>query len=128
MLKSLLKLLPGKSSASEKTPDLVFQVSAPTHLEEPDSSVLDVAASLIVVEGLPAPDWRAVGSWVSSISDPAAQAKAWSDAEVAWLAHMQEALGPRYHLAQHEYAVLLSPLEPRVAAATVQFMTKTLSR
>jgi len=49
-------------------------------------------------------------------------------AELAWLAHLQVALGEQYRLAQHEYALLLSPLEPRVATATVQFMTKTLSR
>jgi len=128
MLKSLLKLLPGKASPAEKSSEAIFQLEPLTQLESLGVAPFDFAASLSAVNDLPTPDWRAVGSWVASIPEPAAQAEAWAKAELAWLAHLQVALGEHYHLAQHEYALLLSPLEPRVATATVQFMTKTLSR
>lgn len=128
MLKSLLKLLPSKARPTEEPRQAVFQLAPQTQIEAPGVAALDFSASLIVVNDLPTPDWKAVGSWVASISEPQAQAEAWAKAELAWLAHLQVALGEQYHLAQHEHALLLSPLEPRVATATVQFMTKTLSR
>ena len=128
MLKSLLKLLPGKARSAEELGEAVFQLAPLMQLEAHGVAALDFAATLTVVNDLPTPDWSAVGAWVASIPEPAAQAEAWAKAELAWLAHMQVALGEHYHLAQHEYALLLSPLEPRVAAATVQFMTKTMSR
>lgn len=128
MLKSLLKLLPGKNGSSPMVNDGVRQVAVPAELEASGVHNFDFAGSLSSVNGLPVPDWVKVGAWVDSIPDPVAQAEAWAKAELAWLAHMQEALGPHYHLAQHEDALLLSPMEPRVAIATVQFMTKTLSR
>jgi hypothetical protein len=77
---------------------------------------------------MPVPDWRSLTDWVAGIPDPLEQARAWSNAELAWLAHLQAALGPQYHVAHHEQAVLLSTLEPNVAMATVKFMTKTLAR
>lgn len=128
MLKNLLKLLPGKTKATQDVSDDIFQVPAPAKLEAPGVGHFDFVASLSLANELPVPDWNAVSSWVASIPEPAAQAEAWARAELAWLAHLQVALGPHYHLAQHEYALLLSALEPRVATATVQFMTKTLSR
>jgi hypothetical protein len=128
MLKSLLKLLPGKAPPTEESGEAVFQLAPPAQLEAPGVAAFDFVASLTVVNGLPTPDWSAVGAWVASIPEPSLQAEAWAKAELAWLAHLQVALGEQYTLAQHEYAILLSPLEPRVATATVQFMTKTLSR
>lgn len=128
MLKSLLRLLPGKARSAEQVNEAVFQMAPPALLEAPGVEAFDVSASLAVVNDLPVPDWGAIAAWVASIPDSPAQAEAWSKAELAWLAHLQTALGGHYHLAQHEYALLLSPLEPRVASATVQFMTRTLSR
>jgi hypothetical protein len=128
MLKSLLKLLPGKARSTEDPSATLFQLAPPMHLDAPGVASFDFAAALTVAHDLPTPDWSAVGTWVASVSDPAAQAEAWAKAEIAWLAHLQVALGGHYHLAQHEDALLLSPLEPRVATATVRFMTKTLSR
>lgn len=128
MLKSLLKLLTGKARSTEEQSQAIFRLEPLAQLEAPGVAAFEFAASLKVVNDLPAPDWGAVGTWVESISAPAAQAEAWAKAELAWLAHLQISLGEQYHLAQHEDALLLSPLEPRVATATVQFMTKTLSR
>lgn len=128
MLKSILRLLPGKARSDNEVSEAVFQIAPPAQLEAPGVEALDFSASLRVVHDLPVPDWGAIASWVDSIPVSSAQAEAWSKAELAWVAHLQTALGEHYHLAKHEYALLLSPLEPRVATATVQFMTKTLAR
>lgn len=128
MFKSLLKLLPGKTPRTDEAGAAVFQLQPPAQIEAPGADALNFVAALTVVNNLPVPDWSTVGTWVSSIPDPSAQAEAWAKAELAWLAHLQVALGSHYHVAQHDYALLLSPLEPKVAAATVQFMTKTLTR
>jgi hypothetical protein len=126
MLKNLLKLwaAPAKPDANDR----VFQLEAPSALQAPGVAALDFAGLLAHVNGLPVPDWRAVGAWVAGIAEPAEQGRAWAGAELAWLAHLQAALGQHYHLVQHQEAVLLSPLEPRVAVATVEFMTRTLAR
>lgn len=135
MLRWLQKLLPGDrgrapgaAPAATTAIDEVFQVVAPDALEAEGAPPLDFRAVLSDVNGLPVPDWRAVGDWIMSMPDTATQADAWARAELAWLAHLQAALGPHYHLSRHEYALMLSPLEPRVAAATVRFMTTTLTR
>ena len=128
MLKSFLKLLPAKSKAAQQIDERVFRVTPTDMLESSGAGAFDFVASLQFVNELPAPDWQSISSWVSSISDPAAQAKAWEDAEVAWLGHLQKALGSQYQLAQHESAIVLSALESKVAIATAEFMTKTLTR
>ncbi|WP_144289830.1 hypothetical protein [Ideonella sp. A 288] len=128
MFDSLLKLIPGRSKPEAAAADAVFQVDPLATLVLPGAEPFDFAATLQVVQGLPVPDWTEVRAWVGSLPDPAAQAEAWARAELAWLAHLQAALGPQVHVARHQHALLLSSLEPRVAAATVQFMTKTLAR
>lgn len=128
MLKRILGLLgsPAKPAAARASD--VFQMEAPAALQAPDVAPLDFAGCLEVIDGLPVPDWRTVAQWVSTIPGPDAQAEAWSRAEMAWLAHLQGALGPGYHIAAHRDSLLLSSLEPRAATATVEFMTRTVSR
>lgn len=128
MLKNLLKLLPGKATSTKDASEAVFQMTPPEQIEASGVLALDFTESLTVVNDLPTPDWSKVASWVETIPESAAQADAWAKAELAWLAHLQVSLGEHYHLAKNEAAILLSPLEPRVATATVQFMTRTLSR
>ena len=128
MLKNLLKLLPGRSTSGERPEAGVSTSPPPAELTAPGVPAFDFAASLHFVNGLPVPDWSAVNAWVASLATSTDQAEAWAAAELAWLAHLKHALGPRYHLVSHGSAILLSPLAPRVASATVEFMTKTLSR
>jgi len=128
MFKDWFKRLSRRESAQAQQAPGVFQIEPPASIAVEGVEPFNLARSLTVVNGLPVPDWPAVSAWVANIADPAAQAQAWANAELGWLAHLQAALGPDYHLAQHEYAVLLSPLEPRVATATVEFMSKTLAR
>jgi hypothetical protein len=84
--------------------------------------------ALRVDDGLPTFDWSAISAWLETIEDNEAQAVAWSQAELAWLHHLQFALGPDYRIEQQESAVLLSSLEPNLARATLAFMCKTLAR
>jgi hypothetical protein len=128
MLKNFLKLLSGKSSSGEQPVGGLSATRPLAELTAPGVPPFDFAASLQFVHGLPVPDWPAVSAWVASLAEPEDQADAWAAAELAWLAHLQQALGPRYHLISHESAMLLSPLAPKVASATVEFMTKTLTR
>lgn len=106
----------------------MFQLEPAAKLQVDGVEPFDIAGSLIVTNDLPVPDWSKVGAWIASIPEPEAQARAWSQAEMGWLAHLQRGLGEHYHLAQHEHAIVLSTLEPRVARATVEYMTKTLTR
>ena len=45
-----------------------------------------------------------------------------------WLVELQQALGPYFHFTVTEHALVLSSLEPRVAAAATSFIEKTRSR
>jgi len=128
MLKSLLRLLPTSTRSDAGIGDGVFHPASPRLIDAPGVTSFDFAGSLVAENDLPIPDWRSLTEWITKIPDAQEQAKAWANAELAWLAHLQAALGPQYHLARREGALLLSTLEPHVATATVHFMTKTLAR
>lgn len=78
--------------------------------------------------GFPVLDWNAAQAWVESIPGEEGQARAWTHLEQAWLMHMQSALGPAYSLREAGDAALLSTLEPHIANATLQYVSKTLQR
>jgi hypothetical protein len=128
MLKNLLKLLPIRPKTAKRPDERVFKIAAPDKIDAPGFESLDFAVNLQFVNGLPVPNWPTVHSWVESITDTNVQASAWISAELAWLGHLQQALGPHYYCVQHEQAIVLSALEPNVANATAQYMTKTLAR
>ncbi|MFP8833395.1 hypothetical protein ACLIJR_03900 [Hydrogenophaga sp. XSHU_21] len=87
-----------------------------------------IADYLLDANGLPVLDWDAVQQWVEGIAGEATQARAWSDCERAWLAHMRVSLGPEYRLREQGTVLLLSSLEEKVADATIEFVNKTLQR
>ncbi len=78
--------------------------------------------------GFPILDWTTAQAWVETIPDEQDRATAWNQLEQAWLAHMRSALGSAYSLRVSGDSVLLSTLEPHVANATLQYVTKTLQR
>ena len=98
------------------------------HISIPGVEPLAFASSLRYVNELPVPDWEVVSSWVKTIPKQDNQAMAWAACEVAWLQHLRVALGPTYHLAEHDGALLLSSVEHNVARAALGFMVKTLDR
>ena len=128
MLNQWIKRLSGKRTASTEIPAEASSINAPALIAAPGVEPFDLAAALNWEQQLPVPDWHALGRWAAVIPEPSAQGSAWAEAEVAWLAHLQGALGPRYSITQLNRTLLLSTLEPRLADATVQFTAKTLAR
>jgi len=100
----------------------------PTMLEVDGENHFPLADNLRVEHGLPVPDWESISKWIEGINNASSQAAAWAKAELGWLAHLRAALGSQYHLTHSGDAVLLSSLEPRLARATLEFMTKTVAR
>lgn len=129
MLKFLRSILPFATGErhTELAPPLTVE-PPPTHLSAPGIADLRLEDVLQVENDLPVFDWAAVSEWVQTIEDQQAQATAWSQAELAWLAHLQLALGANYRIKQQDAAVVLSSLEPNVARATLEFMSRTLAR
>jgi hypothetical protein len=86
------------------------------------------SSHLKICQNFPRVDWSVVQSWVESLENEKLRGDAWASAENAWLLHLQAALGERYSLTQSETAILLSPLDKKVAAATLEYMSRTLKR
>lgn len=78
--------------------------------------------------GFPIVDWVAVNAWIDSQQTEEARAETWAMCERAWLLHFLEAVGDRYSLIESETAALLSPLEPNVARATLDYLNNTQER
>jgi hypothetical protein len=101
---------------------------APLELHVDGAAAFAFASHLRQVEGFAIPDWDAVYAWIDSIPDDAAKARAWTVAEHAWLLHLRDSLGPRYHLDETQGSAVLSTLEPRHARLALEFMDRTLKR
>lgn len=128
MLKFFLSFFP--SGEDKKS-----AASSPSSLSEPPTEIyasgvgpFPLEHHLLITDGLPYLDWQAVTDWIGTIENPEAQAKAWSDCETAWLLYLRDALGASFTLSENDDAALLSSLEPNVARATLEFMSKTLHR
>lgn len=126
----MLKLL--RSLAATKQPATTEAVATlpppPVAISADGSDDFSVTETLLDANGLPVLDWNAVQQWVDGISGEAAQARAWSECERAWLEHLRVALGPEYRLRENGTALLLSTLDKNVAEATLTFVNKTLQR
>jgi hypothetical protein len=85
-------------------------------VEAEGSADFSVTENLLGANGLPVLDWDAAQQWVDGVAGEAAQARAWSECERAWLEHLCVALGPEYRLRGHGTALLLSTLEKNVAS------------
>ena len=122
----VLKLL--RSLVTPKQPAKTEAVSTlpppPVAISADGSEAFSVTETLLDASGLPVLDWNAVQLWVDGISGEAAQARAWSECERAWLEHLRVALGPDYRLREHGTALLLSTLEKNVAEATLTFVNR----
>jgi len=74
--------------------------------------------------------WAGINTWATRVRDAAPlPPAALPPADTPdWLVHLQHALGPYFHFTQTQHALVLSSLEPRVAAAATSFIEKTRSR
>jgi hypothetical protein len=128
MLKLLRSLIPAAGRAQQaKDPD-AEALAPPSEVSAPGVGNFFFDSHLSLEAGFPIPDWTAAQTWVETIPDEGEQASAWTRLERAWLAHLQLALGPAYHLHENKDSFVLSTLEPHVARATLDFMSKTLQR
>lgn len=126
VLKLLRSLVTPKQSAI--TAVVATLPPPPVAISAESADDFSVTKNLLDANGLPVLDWDAAQHWVDGIADEAAQARAWSQCERAWLEHLRVALGPEYQLREHSAALLLSTLEENVAEATLAFVNKTLQR
>ena len=126
---TMLKFLSAFLSAKPQNGESSHPAHLPTQTISADGiDSFPVARHLAVTDGFPRLDWDASNRWIDAISGDEAQAQAWARLERAWLEHLAHALGPHYQLRESGNGVLLSPLSPKVADATLAFMTRTLGR
>jgi len=125
LLRSLIRI----AGRADQAKDLSGEAPAPaSHLSAPGVDSFFFTAHLSLESGFPIPDWTAAQTWVETIPEEGEQAGAWTRLERAWLEHLRLALGPAYRLHENKDAFVLSTLEPHVARATLDFMSKTLQR
>lgn len=79
-------------------------------------------------EGLPIPDWRAIQSWIDSLSNQELQASARAQCLQQWLLHMRDSLGDGYTLLESQLACVLSPITPSDAQILLGYVERSLSR
>jgi hypothetical protein len=127
MLNFLQSVLNGGQSKSKPEDGSAPMAKPPLSVEAPGAEPLALEALIRQVNGFPHFDWGEVYQWVDALPDDQ-QTAAWGQCEKAWLAHLRDSLGPDYSLSEAGDAALLSSLEPNVAKATLEFMTKTESR
>lgn len=128
MLKLLRSLVAGATTPSDPVAGAATDPEAPAVVAVDGAQSFPFARHVEARHGFPIVDWTAVGRWIESIADPATKARAWSEAELAWVRHVRAALGAGYRITRLDEAVLLSTLEPRVARATVEFMARVSHR
>ncbi|HTE39433.1 MAG TPA: hypothetical protein VK629_01305 [Steroidobacteraceae bacterium] len=112
-------------SPSTKHLAMVVQDERPQSIEIEGSEPFDIVTHLYGHEGLPIPDWNAIGRWVDSLQE-SQQQKAWQRCVQAWLLHMRDALGEPYQLIQSQRALLITPFEARSSASMALFVERTL--
>ena len=78
--------------------------------------------------GYPIVDWEAVTAWVNGLKPPRRRSRAWTACERAWLLHFRDALGPQFRLDESPTALLVSSLQPNLAAAALDFMRRAPRR
>jgi hypothetical protein len=93
----------------------------------PGSEPFQLAHHVSADSGFPRVEWVAVTEWVETL-DEAKRSQAWGEVEVAWLLHLRDHLGSTYQVERRGEALLLSSLEPNVAHATLDFMTRSIAR
>lgn len=123
-----------RQQAAETPTTAAHATAAPTSIELADSAPFDVLAHLHTVPGgFVQLDWQAVDEWAArpEAADPVVT-EAINQARRAWLLHLRDALAgrvqPHPHLHESEDVYILSALEPAVARATAQFVSKTRQR
>jgi hypothetical protein len=129
MLKILRSMFNSNAAAPPERATADHAEQAPSDLLLPEGNLrFPFSEHLNSHQGLPIVDWTVVQSWVDGIESEDLQAKAWAQAEKAWLLHLRDSLGEKYRVMQSDTALLLSALDKNVAQATLEYMSLTLKR
>ena len=120
---SLLRRWFGGASASPEPPKL----EAPEYVRSGRDASFRIREHFQSTYGLPVCNWEPVRAWIDTLPEEA-RGPAWTDCERAWLLHLRDALGPTYRLEESDSAFLVSALDRRQAAATLEFMSRTARR
>lgn len=128
MLKFFRSLLPVSPSGDPSAAASLVVPAPPALVPANGVDSFPLSAYLATDGGFPLVDWDAAQIWVDSIPDAGARGDAWGRLERAWLEHLRAAVGSPYLVHESETGLLLSTLEPRIAKATLAFMSKTLER
>jgi hypothetical protein len=115
-----------QAASSQESADRVDP--PPDHIEAAGAAPLLLTPLLQMSEGFPRPDWDAITGWIGTIPDDGEQAAAWGRCEIAWLQHLQSALGPDYRLRIADEVALLSTLDDTTAKTTLAFVSKARER
>jgi hypothetical protein len=101
---------------------------APAQLSAPGAAAFPLGDHIASTNGFPVLDWQAVSDWLASIADPQSRQRARDASRRAWLLHLRDAMGTDFRLHESDHALVLSSLEPKVAAAAADYIAKTRSR
>jgi hypothetical protein len=112
---------------TDKKIPAVTRARPPDAVEHPGAPPFVIDEHTGTHEGLPYLRWRDVYAWVDSLPE-AERAQAWGAVEAVWNEHLARGLGPSCRVDRGEGVIVVSSLEPHEAAATVDFMQKTLRR
>lgn len=109
------RVKPALTISADPPPDKIVIAGGPA---------LPFSRHITLSNGKPIVDWTAVRDWINALPE-SVQSNAWTACERAWLVHFRAALGPQYRLAESDTALLVSSLDPSLAAATLDFMNRT---
>lgn len=118
----------GRRAAEQAPPSSADRELPPQAIRISDAPPFELAPCLHWHESFPVPDWDAVIAWTNALQPTELQGEAWARVERGWLLHLRDALGGDFRVDESGEALLVSSLEPRVARATLDYMTRTLAR
>ena len=121
-------LFRGATRTSSNDDTATTRAPAPETVTAPGVEPFRIADHLDRHDGFPLLRWDDVRAWLGALPNESDQARAWLDCERAWLLHMRDALGPGFHLAENDDAIVVSSLETRLVRYTLEFMQRTLRR
>lgn len=117
-----------EDSFQTETQEPDAQQKTPTEIVVEGMPPLAISEHLVWENGLPYPNWNAIGSWVNTATDDSMAIAAHTACERAWLLHFAEALGSDFRLSESRNVMLLSSAKPGIVQAKLSFIERMLKR
>ncbi|MEC5386588.1 hypothetical protein VVD49_12700 [Uliginosibacterium sp. H3] len=100
----------------------------PEKIAGPQGNDFPVLAHMFLANNVPMMDWKALSDWAAEHFDAAAAKVAIEQGRRIWLMHLREATGPHARLVETQDALILTSMEPAVAAALAEYVSTTRQR